>query len=142
MACINSAQKEQTMSFKEITPEQAWEMVQNGAMLADVRDPQRFTYSHAKGAFHLTNQSFLQFEELVDFDSPIIVSCYHGVSSRNVATFLVEQGYENVFSIITWEVLAITGCAVLLFGICITAICAYVSVNSFLRMKAGELYKI
>ena len=28
------------MSFKEITPEQAWEMVQNGAMLADVRDPQ------------------------------------------------------------------------------------------------------
>ena len=48
-----------------------------------------------KGAFHLTNQSFLQFEELVDFDSPIIVSCYHGVSSRNVATFLVEQGYEK-----------------------------------------------
>ena len=47
------------MSFKEITPEQAWEMVQNGAMLADIRDPQRFTYSHAKGAFHLTNQSFL-----------------------------------------------------------------------------------
>ena len=95
-----AAQKEQTMSFKEISPEQAWEMMQNGAMLADVRDPQRFTYSHAKGAFHLTNQSFLQFEELVDFDSPIIVSCYHGVSSRNVATFLVEQGYENVFSVI------------------------------------------
>ena len=36
----------------------------------------------------------------MDFDSPIIVSCYHGVSSRNVATFLVEQGYENVFSVI------------------------------------------
>ena len=35
------------MSFKEITPEQAWEMMQNGAMLADVRDPQRFTYSQA-----------------------------------------------------------------------------------------------
>ena len=46
------------MSFKEISPEQAWEMVQNGAILADVRDPQRFTYSHAKGAFHLTNQVF------------------------------------------------------------------------------------
>ena len=88
------------MSFKEITPQQAWEMVQQGAVLADIRDDVRFTYSHPKGAFHLTNQSFLQFEELVDFDSPIIVSCYHGVSSKNVATFLVEQGYENVFSII------------------------------------------
>ena len=40
------------MSFKEISPEQAWEMMQKGAILADVRDPQRFTYSHAKGAFH------------------------------------------------------------------------------------------
>ena len=88
------------MSYKEITPQQAWEMVQQGAVLADIRDDAHFTLSHPKGAFHLTNQSFLQFEELVDFDSPIIVSCYHGVSSKNVATFLVEQGYENVFSVI------------------------------------------
>ena len=42
MACINSALKGTTMSFKEISPEQAWEMVQNGAMLADIRDPQTF----------------------------------------------------------------------------------------------------
>lgn len=88
------------MSYKEITPQQAWEMVQQGAMLADVRDPQRYAYSHPKGAFHLTNQTFLQFEEQVDFDSPIILSCYHGVSSRSVATFLAEQGYENVYSVI------------------------------------------
>lgn len=88
------------MSFKEITPQQAWDMVQQGAMLADVRDAQRYTYSHPKGAFHLTNQTFLQFEEMVDFDSPIIVSCYHGVSSRSVATFLAEQGYENLYSVI------------------------------------------
>ncbi len=46
------------MSFKEITPQQAWEMVQQGAVLADIRDDARFTYSHPKGAFHLTNQSF------------------------------------------------------------------------------------
>ena len=46
------------MSFKEISPEQAWEMVQNGAMLADIRDPQRFTYSHAKGAFSFNQPKF------------------------------------------------------------------------------------
>ena len=88
------------MSFQEITPQQAWQMAQQGAVLADVRDAQHYTNAHPKGAFHLTNQTFLQFETLVDFDSPIILSCYHGVSSRNVATFLVEQGYENVFSVI------------------------------------------
>ncbi|NBH75846.1 MULTISPECIES: thiosulfate sulfurtransferase GlpE [Rodentibacter] len=88
------------MSFKEITPQQAWEMMQQGAILADVRDAQRYTYSHPKDAFHLTNQTFLQFEELVDFDSPIIIICYHGISSRNVAEFLAKQGYENVYSIV------------------------------------------
>lgn len=87
------------MAFQEISPETAWEMVSKGVMLADVRDSQRFQYGHPKGAFHLTNQSFLAFEELVDFDSPIIISCYHGISSRSVATFLAEQGYENLYSV-------------------------------------------
>ncbi|OOF71332.1 thiosulfate sulfurtransferase GlpE [Rodentibacter caecimuris] len=95
------------MPFKEITAEQAWILMQQGAILADIRDDQRFHYSHAKGAFHLTNQSFLQFEQQVDYDTPIIVSCYHGISSRNVATFLSEQGYDNLYSLIggfeAWE---------------------------------------
>ena len=51
--------------------------------------------------------------------------------------------YEpNIISIITWRDLTITAVAVLLFGIIITAACSYISVNKFLRMSAGELYKI
>ena len=51
--------------------------------------------------------------------------------------------YEpKMLTIITWEVLAITGVAVLLFGIIITSVCSYISVNKFLRMSPGELYKI
>ncbi|WP_033148199.1 ABC transporter permease [Prevotella sp. P6B1] len=51
--------------------------------------------------------------------------------------------YEpNMLTIITWRELVITAVAVLLFGIIITAACSYISVNKFLRMSAGELYKI
>ena len=51
--------------------------------------------------------------------------------------------YEpNILAIITWRELAITAGAVLLLGIIITAVSSYVSVNKFLRMPAGELYKI
>ena len=46
------------MSFKEITPQQAWEMVQQGAVLADIRDDARFTLSHPKGAFHFNESKF------------------------------------------------------------------------------------
>jgi cell division transport system permease protein len=51
--------------------------------------------------------------------------------------------YEpNILNIITWRELAITAAAVMLFGIIITAICSWISVNKFLKMTAGELYKI
>lgn len=43
---------------------------------------------------------------------------------------------------ITWEDMAIVGAAVFVFGLVITLLCTYFSVNKFLRMKAGELYKI
>ena len=51
--------------------------------------------------------------------------------------------YEpGILTIVRWEVMAITGASVFLFGLIITAICSNISVNKFLRMKAGDLYKI
>lgn len=51
--------------------------------------------------------------------------------------------YEpEILSVLTWEVMLITGVSEFLFGIIITAFCANISVNKFLKMKAGELYKI
>ena len=56
--------------------------------------------------------------------------------------FGLYQYEAGVFTVITWDVMAITTVAVYIGGILITAFCAYISVNKFLRMKAGELYKI
>ncbi|MGI6231552.1 MAG: cell division protein FtsX [Prevotella sp.] len=51
--------------------------------------------------------------------------------------------YEpEILTIVTWREMVITAITVLLFGVVITAICASISVNKFLKMKAGELYKI
>lgn len=48
----------------------------------------------------------------------------------------------HIMTVITWRELTIAGVSVLLFGIIITAICSWISVNRFLRMTAGDLYKI
>lgn len=48
----------------------------------------------------------------------------------------------GLFDIVTWDVLALTGGAVFLFGIVITLFCAWLAVNKFLRMTASELYQI
>lgn len=51
--------------------------------------------------------------------------------------------YEpEITAVVTWEVLAITGTAVLLFGLLISTLCVYVSVTRFLRMPTKRLYKI
>lgn len=87
-------------TFTEISPQQAWDMMQNhNAVLVDIRDAIRFSHSHPEGAFHLTNHSYGHFQDEYDYDEPVIVICYHGVSSHNTAQFLVEQGYERVYSV-------------------------------------------
>ena len=53
--------------------------------------------------------------------------------------YMTQPGVEEV---LTWEVMAVTAGCVLLFGIVITALCAWLAVNKFLKMTAGELYKI
>jgi cell division transport system permease protein len=62
----------------------------------------------------------------------VLGACVYGL-------YLTQPG---VLEIVTWEVLALTAAAVLLFGIIITALCAFLAVNKFLKMKAQELYKI
>ncbi len=47
-----------------------------------------------------------------------------------------------ILAVITWKEMVITGSAVMLFGIIITAVCSWISVGHFLRMTAGDLYKI
>lgn len=57
------------------------------------------------------------------------------------ATWLVEREPELV-KVITPEVMLLVSVAVLVFGVLITWLCALLSVNKYLRMKAGALYHI
>tara|TARA_R110002126_G_scaffold172606_2_gene321332 strand:+ start:1031 stop:1357 length:327 start_codon:yes stop_codon:yes gene_type:complete len=68
------------------------------AVIADIRDEQSFANGHIAGAFHLTNASMTQFMQQVDFEQPVIVVCYHGNSSQGAAQYLVQQGFEQVYS--------------------------------------------
>ena len=72
-----------------------------------------------------------------------------GVIAALLAICVLGAGVYSLYvsqpgadEIITWQVLALTALAVLLFGIVITALCAWLAVNKFLKMTAGELYKI
>ncbi len=71
-----------------------------------------------------------------------------GLTAGIVANLVLGGGFyalyyyeEGVTSIVTWEVLAITGASVLLCGLLISLVCVFFSVNHFLKMPTRRLYK-
>ncbi len=68
------------------------------AKVVDIRDDQSFEQAHIPGAFHLTSGSIQRFMDENDFDTPVIVVCYHGHSSQQAAQYILHQGFENVYS--------------------------------------------
>jgi len=71
-----------------------------------------------------------------------ILASFIAIAVLAGGVYLLYSYEPDVMTVITWDVLAITAGAGLLFGIIITTLCSYFSVNKFLKMKASELYKI
>ncbi|MCA2416698.1 thiosulfate sulfurtransferase GlpE [Vibrio chemaguriensis] len=86
--------------FKHIDVQGAQALLEQGdAKLVDIRDPQSFAVAHAECAYHLTNDTIVAFMDEVEFEQPILVMCYHGISSQGAAQYLVNQGFEQVYSV-------------------------------------------
>jgi len=76
---------------------------------------------------------------------PFIGMAIAGLIADIALTGLVYALYNyepDISNVVTWEVLAITGSSVLLFGVLISTVCVYFSVNTFLRMPTKKLYKV
>ncbi|ATM87863.1 thiosulfate sulfurtransferase GlpE [Yersinia massiliensis] len=86
--------------FETISVEQAYtRLKEKNTVLVDIRDPQSYQAGHAPSAFHLTNDSLHTFMQQIDFEQPVMVMCYHGNSSKGAAQYLLQQGFEAVYSI-------------------------------------------
>lgn len=74
-------------------------MSRDDTIVLDVRDRASFDAQHIPGAAHLCVSMLKDFCETTNFQTPIIVYCYHGISSQSVAQYLVDQGFANVYSL-------------------------------------------
>src|SRR5437588_10480092 len=85
-----------------ISIEDAFELLkadQEDVLFLDVRDRQAFQQSHIQGAQHLTDNTLDQICSTMDRARPIIVYCYHGLSSVDAVDYLLSQGFHNVASL-------------------------------------------
>ncbi len=74
-------------------------LVDNNHTIADIRDADSFQKGHIPAAIHLSNESMADFMREVDLDEPVVVCCYHGISSIQAAQFLLSQDFTQVYSL-------------------------------------------
>ncbi len=87
-------------SVKTITvAELAHVLADKSHTVADIRDAASFQKGHIPAAIHLTNESMADFMREVDLDEPVVVCCYHGISSIQAAQFLLSQDFTQVYSL-------------------------------------------
>lgn len=86
--------------FKRINEQQAKEKLNiTGATLLDVRDADSYNAGHLENAIHLTNENVQNVIANTNKDTPVLIMCYHGNSSQNVAAYFAQQGFSDVYSI-------------------------------------------
>lgn len=88
------------MTIEEITVSQAndW-LAQRQAMLIDIRAEAHFADCHVRGAFPLNAQTFPRLLAETARETPLLILCYHGISSRQAAAMLMAQGFSHVYSV-------------------------------------------
>ena len=86
--------------FAHISVQETHQKLSESAVrIVDIRDEAAFAAGHIKDSTHLTNGSLNSFMSGVEFNTPVIVCCYHGISSQQAAQFLIHQGFEEVYSL-------------------------------------------
>lgn len=77
------------------------------AVFVDIRDEISHSEGHIVPSLRLDEATLAPFIENTRKDQPIVVYCYHGMSSQLATQYLLEQGFEQVYSLIggytDWE---------------------------------------
>ena len=82
--------------MNEISPRQAQDRLQQGAVLVDVREAHEYEEVHAQGASLMPLSEFESSYNALDKDTEIILVCRSGARSEKAGQFLLDNGYRNV----------------------------------------------
>lgn len=75
------------------------ELVQQGAIILDVRSKAEFSGGHIKGAINIpVNVLNNHLGQLKDKDKTIITCCASGMRSASAKSILQSHGYKNVYN--------------------------------------------
>lgn len=85
----------------QVSAKKARELIEQGAVIVDVRTPQEFAGGSVKDAINmpLDNIADLARKAIPDPEKPILVFCLSGTRSSMARSILFRSGYKNVFNL-------------------------------------------
>jgi len=84
-------------SYKTITENEAMELINNNAVIIDVRTGAEYASGYIDGAINVPVENISTIS--YDKDTVIIVYCASGMRSANAAKTLIDLGYTNVYNL-------------------------------------------
>ena len=85
--------------FQEIDIHKVKQMLeQKSVNIVDIRDPASYSGGHIPTAVSVNDENVKEFTESTEKDKPLVVCCYHGISSQGAAAYFSEQGFKEVYS--------------------------------------------
>jgi len=88
------------MTFKRIDPQGYKQLLTTKEVtLLDIRDPQSFAQGHIDNALHIEQINVESFVEEQPKEKPLVICCYHGISSQSAAAYFAEKGFTEVYSL-------------------------------------------
>jgi len=68
-------------------------------LLLDVREEWEFEHAHVSGAYHLPMTQIASQLNTLEETAEIVCICHHGIRSMQVAGFLSNHGFTQVFNL-------------------------------------------
>ena len=84
--------------YKDVESTEVEGLMRQGPLtIVDIRDPASFEMGRLRGAQHVGDSNVEDFVRDADFAEPLLVYCYHGISSQSAAVYFGEQGFKDVY---------------------------------------------
>lgn len=84
----------------DVSGEEAKKLVQDGAIVLDVRSEEEFATGHIEGAVNIpVGDLQSRLGELGDADTPIVVHCQMGGRACTAESILQQEGFTKVYNL-------------------------------------------
>lgn len=89
----------QTINSLSVQELKQWQNENKDFTLLDVRQADEVAYARLSNSLHIPMHLIPIRHHEIDDSRPIVIYCHHGIRSHNVALFLAQAGFEDLYNL-------------------------------------------